>query len=335
MIVGISQACLAPASMSIVADCIASERRGRAVGFLLGGANVGVAVSLLGGGAALGLLAGTSKILPLVGSLENWQVVFLLASAPNVVLIFLLLALHEPARHHIASSHGSDGQFFLARYLRENALVFSAVFGLMACNLVVGYGASTWLPVLFMRNLAMAPAHVGLLLGLISLVLGPVAAVAGGAVGDHFVRIDPRSGRLRVMRGACAVAGLAFLPLLMGHSFAALIATQVSFTLVASLISTLGYALLPELVPGQGRGQIIAVLSFIGNLVGFGLGPTLVALITDHVLHNEGLVHYSILMVAVPAYIVAALLATLAMARARSLRATVLAAAAVPEPAGA
>jgi MFS family permease len=335
MIVGISQACLAPASMSIVADCIASERRGRAVGFLLGGANVGAAVALLGGGAALGLLAGTSRVLPLVGPLENWQLVFWLASAPNVVLVFLLLALREPPRHRIVSAQPGDGQFVFARYLKENVFVFSALFGLMACNLIVGYGASTWLPVLFMRNLGMAPASVGFLLGIITLVLGPLAAVAGGAVGDRFVRMDPQSGRLRAMRSACPLAGLAFLPLLMGHTFAALILTQVLFTLIASVISTLGYALLPELVPDQGRGQVIAVLSFIGNLVGLGLGPTLIALITDHVLGNEGLVHYSILIVALPAYIAATVLATLVMARARSLRAAVLAASAGTELASA
>jgi hypothetical protein len=54
--------------------------------------------------------------------------------------------------------------------------------------------------------------------------------------------------------------------------------------------------------------------------VGLGLAPTLIALITDHVLHDHNKVNLAMLLVAVPALLLAALLASIAMPNARRLR---------------
>jgi MFS family permease len=42
------------------------------------------------------------------------------------------------------------------------------------------------------------------------------------------------------------------------------------------------------------RGQISALYMFIFNIVGYGLGPTAVALFTDYVFHAESDLRYSI-----------------------------------------
>jgi MFS family permease len=55
-----------------------------------------------------------------------------------------------------------------------------------------------------------------------------------------------------------------------------------------------GNAALQIITPNQMRGQVSALYMFIFNIVGYGLGPTTVALFTDYVFHAESALRYSI-----------------------------------------
>ena len=47
---------------------------------------------------------------------------------------------------------------------------------------------------------------------------------------------------------------------------------------------------------------------FVINLIGLGAGPTLIALMTDHVFHDDKMLRYSLLIVCTSAYLLSALL---------------------------
>jgi hypothetical protein len=47
------------------------------------------------------------------------------------------------------------------------------------------------------------------------------------------------------------------------------------------------------------RGQAVAIYAVVTNLIGLGLGPTAVALLTDYVFGDESKLRYSLLVVAV------------------------------------
>ena len=63
-----------------------------------------------------------------------------------------------------------------------------------------------------------------------------------------------------------------------------------------------------ELVPNAMRGQATAVYLMIVNLIGLGIGPTAIALLTDHVFGFDAAVRYSLLIVSVAACLLAELL---------------------------
>jgi hypothetical protein len=46
-------------------------------------------------------------------------------------------------------------------------------------------------------------------------------------------------------------------------------------------------AALQIITPNQMRSQITALFLFVFSIIGFGLGPTVVALFTDYVFHAE------------------------------------------------
>ena len=52
-------------------------------------------------------------------------------------------------------------------------------------------------------------------------------------------------------------------------------------------------AALQIVTPNQMRGQVTALFLFVYNVIGFGIGPTIVALFTDFVFRSEKMVGYS------------------------------------------
>jgi hypothetical protein len=72
-------------------------------------------------------------------------------------------------------------------------------------------------------------------------------------------------------------------------------------------------AAIQQIVPNAMRGQASASYLFFVNLIGLGLGPTGVALITDYVFKDESMLRYSILIVGVGCHATAIALFSLGM----------------------
>jgi hypothetical protein len=104
---------------------------------------------------------------------------------------------------------------------------------------------------------------------------------------------------------AIVPAGIAFL--LVPNSHLAMAVLALPFFLGAVPIGVAPAALM-QVTPSQMRGQVSAVYLFTMNLIGLGAGPTAVALVTDHVFHNDAMVGSSLLVVATTANILSALI---------------------------
>jgi MFS family permease len=69
-----------------------------------------------------------------------------------------------------------------------------------------------------------------------------------------------------------------------------------------------GPAAIQQMMPNTMRAQATALYLFVINLIGLGLGPTLVAILTEDVFRDKNAVHYSLLVVGVISYVSAAIL---------------------------
>lgn len=81
---------------------------------------------------------------------------------------------------------------------------------------------------------------------------------------------------------------------------------------LSGVVSAACFSLLPDLVPPQGRGLIVAMYQFVSNLIGFGLGPTGVALVTNVVLNDEARVADAMMLFGYPLVALGLLFAVLA-----------------------
>lgn len=319
LVIGAAEAVLAPASFSLVADLFAAERRGRPATLLIASASVGAALSNIIGGLLLSWLAARPPLaLPGGAALPPWGATMALAGLPGFVLAPLFLLVPEPARRRDTAAPRGGGAF---AYLRAHRGLFVPLFLAVACNYVVGYGLTGWYPALLMRVTGLAPATTGLTMGAITLVAATVAGLGGGWLSDRLAARDPGGGRLRLAIMLLLAEMVILLPLAIPRDVPLVLASFALFSTFATVSSSCGYALLPDLVPNELRGQVTAIYQLVANLGGLGLGPTLVALTTDRVLGDEGKLGWSMLIVALPACLLASALYARAVPPARRLRA--------------
>jgi MFS family permease len=282
MVVGVGEAALAPAAYSLISDYFPRRNRARAMSVYTSGVLIGSGLAYLAGGLMLPLadrIAGS--LLDLGFRRTGWQVAFMLAATPGLVLPFLLLAVREPARQERVTAGGlqSSGSW---KYLTDRWRYFVPLYGGLALMGVVNYGNFSWLPSVFQRVHGISASDFGFGFGLILLVLGPLGMLAGGAIADRI-----RSHRTQSPLAICGIALLitmpaaALAPIVPDIRIAWLLIGVQIFTVSVPL--SLGPVVLQLAAPNEFRGLVMALYMFSTNLFGLGLGPLIPAVVSDHV----------------------------------------------------
>jgi MFS family permease len=301
--VGIGEATLAPPSFSMLPDLFSKARLGRALAvFTMGGA-LGTGLGLLFGGLALGALAANNGIaLPLLGHLEPWRAAFVLMGAPGVLLgLLMALTIREPARREMAQrvSAASKATFAdLGRVLKGDALTYALMFCAYPFGSLAFNGWMAWSPAFLIRKFGLSPAESAGALGWVFLIFGTAGVLSSGVLNDWLFRrgIKDAAVRLSVLSAVLmAISGVAapFMPNLL--AFSVLFSIFVFFGSYLAIVPMIGVQLI---TPNRQRAQVTSLLLFVVSVVGGGLGPTSVALLTDLLFHDEAQVGASLAVVA-------------------------------------
>src|ERR1700688_117120 len=98
IVVGLGEAVLSPAAISLISDYFPPSRRGTAVGCFLSGIAMGSGGSILIGGGVLHLVElGALASTPLA-ALSPWRLVLLVIGAPGLAWALAILLIREPGR---------------------------------------------------------------------------------------------------------------------------------------------------------------------------------------------------------------------------------------------
>jgi MFS family permease len=324
--VGLGEAALAPAAMSMIADYFPPHRRGFAIGVFLTGMAMGGGTAIMVGGALLQAFATGQLVLPaMIGHLAPWRAVMVTLSLPGCLLAVLLLTVREPARQEtLASATGVAAEGFAAtlRFFWQHRWTFICLFTAFALGNLVSYGGDSWLPSVLIRRFALSPDQVGTSVGLVSLVCGGAGTVLGGLLSDRL----QRSGRLDAGLRFSLIASVCGLPLLAFSIMPAvmpLLLLYGAYNFVIGMAGTAGLTATQNAVPSEMRGFAVSMQAFMYTLIGLGLGPTAVAFATDHLFHDPKAVGLSIFTVCAPVSVVSAALLWRALAPYRRTRALI------------
>ncbi len=255
LMVGVGEATLGPAALSLLADYFPAARRGNANALYSAGVPVGAALAMFGGGA---LAQG-----------YGWRGAFFILGFPGVLLAAVLIAaVREPARATRADSVTQRGDW---RAIVNNPVLRWHTLG-YALFALAANAVSMWIPSLFVAKYAVDLKTVGMALGGCTLVFGLAGSVFGGRLADRW-RARSSGGRLRFS----AVAALCCVPLWLGMLTAPTfgLALLCLGPLLAAALVWLGPAAadLAEMVSPADRGLAVG-LYFLGvNALGYGLGP--------------------------------------------------------------
>lgn len=312
--VGVGEAALSPAALSLISDLFPPEKRALPIAVYSAASAVGAGLALVIGGAVIALVANAETIaLPLFGDLRPWQAAFVLVGLPGLLLAVLMYTIHEPGRRGrdagmaAAAASGIAEQPFLARLKAERAF-YLPHYAACAIYTALVYGVLSWAPAFFIRNFGMTPAEVGLQYGLVVLVFAGAGPIVGGLIAGKLSRRGMKLANFRV-----AVAGMVLTsPLLLvavampsaGLSMAVFSVALVSFSLPGGVV----LAALQDATPAALRGRASATYYLVVSIIGLSVGPISVALLTDRVFRDPSAVGWSIAVVGLIAAPIAAFL---------------------------
>ncbi len=312
--VGVGEASLSPSAYSLISDYFRPELRSTAISVYSMGIYVGSGLAFILGGFITWLVSGQeSTTLPWLGPVRSWQLIFFLVGLPGLLVSLLLLTIREPIRKGVRL--GSDGSAATPpsnrevwSYIRMNARTFLCLTlgtGLVA---MYGYGAYSWIPAMLIRRFAWTQSKTGLVFGLIVAIGGTFGIVMGGRLADWLRQKGYTDSDVRVaLWGAMAgLPAVLLFPMAPSANWAAVLLVPV--VVFMSMPFGVAPAAIQQMMPNTMRAQATAVYLFVINLVGIGLGPTVVAALTEDVFHDKNAVHLSLLVVGVGAFCAAILL---------------------------
>ena len=282
--VGIGEAALAPAALSMIADYFAPDRRSTAIGVFLAGMVVGSGASVAFGGLLLRAVQTNLFVwIPGISHLAPWREVLLILGMGGIPIFLMMLSVPEPARQGRTGDASSAPPLVavIAEFAHRRRTL-APLYLALAVSAINDYALYAWTPAFLMRNLSWPADAAGSALGIAGAICGIAGTLGGGIVADRFGSGGGVHGRLLVARAAAALAitgGLVGV----SSSAPALLVLFSLWVLASSMLGAIGIAVLQELLPSQMRGVGTALISFGNTILGLGLGPTLVALCTDYV----------------------------------------------------
>lgn len=303
--VGVGESTLSPSAYSLIGDYFPKEKLGRAMSTYTVGVYLGSGLAFLAGGLLIGSIPAVSH-LPLLGEFKAWQMIFLILGISGLPLALLVLTIREPERGRYSTDTPMDREsteevtiFNSVRYFSRNWRFYLPHFAGFSLLTMVGYGFHSWVPAYFIRHWGWQTADIGVMYGTINVLAAPLGVLCGGYCGDWLAKRGHGDAFIRgpIIGAFCLLvpACIATSPLMPSATLSLVVLTALHF--FASFHGGMAVAALHTVTPIRMRAQATACYLFFINLIGLGLGPLVVALITDVVLKDTAAVGTSLMIV--------------------------------------
>ena len=280
VMVGVGEATLGPAAISLLADFFPPVKRATVTSIY----SMGIAI-----GAGLASLLGGSL------SQFGWRTAFLVVGFPGIVLGVLVFLLKEPVRREAVATESNytrtDWKRLLANKTFIGLCLGYALLGLATNSL------SIWGATFYSRVHGYDIPTIGFWGGVLTLAAGIPATLFGGVIADKLRRRRPGG---RMIYGA--VLSLVSVPfwLLVIYTDSVPLTLIANFVLLAAALAWLGSAAADatEIAGVNLRGLGIAILFFTVNIAAYLIGSNLIGLLNDRLgaTTNPAMMRYALLV---------------------------------------
>jgi predicted MFS family arabinose efflux permease len=303
--VGLGEAGGSPPAHSMISDYYPPEQRATALSIYSSGIYIGILLGFLFGGV--------------IAEAFGWRTAFMVVGLPGVLFALVLrFTLREPVRgrwEKTAAAHTPQpGLKQTMALLRDRPSFWYIALG-SAFASYVAYGNGNFLPSFLIRNHHMSIAEVGTILALVSGVSGALGTFLGGYLSDRYGTKDMRWYLWIPMLGI-ALAYFPYINMLLTDNISSGLVLVFFALILNSFYLGPCIALSHALVEPGMRALASAVLFFVLNMIGLGLGPFLTGLVSDMLVpaYGDQALRYS-MVVTTQVYLLALLMFALAARR--------------------
>ena len=281
LMVGVGEATLGPAALSLLSDYFPPRMRATVQGIYSSGIAIGSGAAFFLGGW--------------IGQSYGWRWAFYFLGFPGLLLAVVVFFLKEQprGRTEVVNVHYSSKDWkilFQSVPLRYIYLGY-ALFGLASNNLGI------WVPSFFVRVHGMSLVLIGTVAGILSIVVGVPVTIFGGYASDRFRRFG-KGGRMLFSTCAALASVPLWLVLLFSDNTALLLI--LNFVLFGLALSWLGPAAadVHDIAGPHLRGLGIGIYFSTVNIVAYGIGSPVIGKLNDllGVSRNPVMMRYSLLI---------------------------------------
>jgi MFS family permease len=274
--VGVGEAGGSPPAHSIISDIFPPHKRASALAFYSTGVNVGILFGFLFGGW--------------LNELFDWRVAFMVVGIPGILLALVVrTTLAEPVRGLAENKTVTAAAVPFASVLSLlwSRLSFRHMAMGAALNAFAGYSTSSWTASFMIRSHNMTTGELGTWLALIMGLGGAFGVFFGGVLADKLAVRDTRWHMwLPALTGTICVPFMIAVYLVNGPYQALVLSVVPGVLFNVYLGNTL--SMTHGLVGLRMRALASAVLFFILNMIGLGMGPWVVGFLSDQMAASLG-----------------------------------------------
>ena len=254
-----------PCAQSLIAGYVPPERRGRALAIYSMSGPIGfLVVGIVGGG---------------LSDRFGWRVAFLALGAASLICAFLCATiLPEPPRAAAAPEPDAKAEGAYRRLIGKPT--FQHFLFATAYASIATYGISAWATVFMIRYFQWTPGQVGLVFGSLGTVAGLFGTWFGGRLSDRLMVRDRRAAMWIAAAGCAAVIPFDIAGALAG-TITIIYVTSPAGVFCRTIILAPAAATLQRLATDNTRARAAATAGVVGTLLGLGVGPTLVGVLSD------------------------------------------------------
>jgi MFS transporter, Spinster family, sphingosine-1-phosphate transporter len=272
--VGVGEAGCMPASHSLIGDLYPAQRRALAISIFQAGGYLGQSLGLALAGAA--------------AQFWGWRAAVVLAGLLGVPLaLIVFFTVREPPRSEAHSQVSREPLRETLRALGTTRPFVHIVLG-VAVAAFGSYGMAQWIPAYFVRLHGLSLTEVGLYSGATAAFGAVLGTVFGGYVVSRLSRRDVR-WELWWPMVVFTLFPLLILPSFVVADWKLALGFQLAAFFVGASGGGVALSSAQTYVEPHQRATAIAIILLMSSLLGLGLGPVAVGIISDLLAPNLGI----------------------------------------------
>ena len=309
--VGLGESALLPSTLSLLSGYFPPHRLATPTSVFLLGAPIGIGLSFAIGGLLYSIAVDVTSApgwqdVIFIGGSAAWKLVLLFLGVLGMSMTLLLSTVREPRNQQKAADKDTHSTAKVAdpatsaevkAYAKVNWKAIGALYFGMALISLAAYSQAFWDITFLTRTYGWDASTGSFWYGMVQLFAGLSGMLFGGIVADKLTKRGVSGASVvMVIIGSGLAAPFSFMYPLMGSAASALW-LMVLAIFGSNMCFACAASALQRMFPATMLGLAAGIYFFISNAVGIGIGPTLVAALTDYTFEDPNMIRYSLSVV--------------------------------------